>query len=160
MRISDEARDAAKTFITEKYGEEYYPKTPRVYKSKGNNVQDAHEAIRPSNLNLEPAAIKKALTTEQYKLYKLIWDRFIASQMQSAELSTVQTDFNCEGYIFRTSGYTVKFPGYMALYEESTDDKNTDDENVKLPEMKVGDTLSSEKQLLPVQHFTEPPGKI
>ena len=112
MRISDEARDAAKTFITEKYGEEYYPKTPRVYKSKGNNVQDAHEAIRPSNLNLEPAAIKKALTTEQYKLYKLIWDRFIASQMQSAELSTVQTDFNCEGYIFRTSGYTVKFPGY------------------------------------------------
>lgn len=158
MRISDEARDAAKTFITEKYGEEYYPKTPRVYKSKGNNVQDAHEAIRPSNLNLEPAAIKKTLTTEQYKLYKLIWDRFIASQMQSAELSTVQTDFNCEGYIFRTSGYTVKFPGYMALYEESTDDKNTDDENVKLPEMKVGDTLASES-VTPVQHFTEPPAR-
>ena len=158
MRISDEARDAAKTFITEKYGEEYYPKTPRVYKSKGNNVQDAHEAIRPSNLNLEPAAIKKALTTEQYKLYKLIWDRFIASQMQSAELSTVQTDFNCEGYIFRTSGYTVKFPGYMALYEESTDDKNNDDENVKLPEMKVGDTLASES-ITPVQHFTEPPAR-
>ena len=158
MRISDEARDAAKTFITEKYGEEYYPKTPRVYKSKGNNVQDAHEAIRPSNLNLEPAAIKKALTTEQYKLYKLIWDRFIASQMQSAELSTVQTDFNCEGYIFRTSGYTVKFPGYMALYEESTDDKNTDDENVKLPEMKVGDILASES-VTPVQHFTEPPAR-
>lgn len=158
MRISDEARDAAKTFITEKYGEDYYPKTPRVYKSKGNNVQDAHEAIRPSNLSLEPAAIKKALTTEQYKLYKLIWDRFIASQMQSAELSTVQTDFNCEGYIFRTSGYTVKFPGYMALYEESTDDKNTDDENVKLPEMKVGDTLASES-ITPVQHFTEPPAR-
>ena len=158
MRISDEARDAANTFITEKYGEEYYPKTPRVYKSKGNNVQDAHEAIRPSNLNLEPAAIKKALTTEQYKLYKLIWDRFIASQMQSAELSTVQTDFNCEGYIFRTSGYTVKFPGYMALYEESTDDKNTDDENVKLPEMKVGDILASES-VTPVQHFTEPPAR-
>ena len=158
MRISDEARDAAKTFITEKYGEEYYPKTPRVYKSKGNNVQDAHEAIRPSNLNLEPAAIKKALTTEQYKLYKLIWDRFIARQMQSAELSTVQTDFNCEGYIFRTSGYTVKFPGYMALYEESTDDKNTDDENVKLPEMKVGDILASES-VTPVQHFTEPPAR-
>ena len=158
MRISDEARDAAKTFITEKYGEEYYPKTPRVYKSKGNNVQDAHEAIRPSNLNLEPAAIKKVLTTEQYKLYKLIWDRFIASQMQSAELSTVQTDFNCEGYLFRTSGYTVKFPGYMALYEESTDDKNTDDENVKLPEMKVGDILASES-VAPVQHFTEPPAR-
>ena len=158
MRISDEARDAAKTFITEKYGAEYYPKTPRVYKSKGNNVQDAHEAIRPSNLNLEPAAIKNALTTEQYKLYKLIWDRFIASQMQSAELSTVQTDFNCEGYIFRTSGYTVKFPGYMALYEESTDDKNTDDENVKLPEMKVGDILASES-VTPVQHFTEPPAR-
>ena len=78
--------------------------------------------------------------------------------MQSAELSTVQTDFNCEGYIFRTSGYTVKFPGYMALYEESTDDKNTDDENVKLPEMKVGDILASES-VTPVQHFTEPPAR-
>ena len=158
MRISDEARDAAKTFITEKYGEEYYPKTPRVYKSKGGNVQDAHEAIRPSNLNLEPSAIKKALTAEQYKLYKLIWDRFIASQMQSAELSTVQIDFLCEDYIFRTSGYTVKFPGYMALYEESTDDKNTDDENVKLPELNKDDVLKSEK-ITPVQHFTEPPAR-
>ena len=78
--------------------------------------------------------------------------------MQSAELSTVQTDFNCEGYIFRTSGYTVKFPGYMSLYEESTDDKNTDDENVKLPEMKVGDILASES-VTPVQHFTEPPAR-
>ncbi len=158
MRISDEARDAAKTFITEKYGEEYYPKTPRVYKSKGNNVQDAHEAIRPSNLNLEPSAIKKALTPEQYKLYKLIWDRFIASQMQSAELSTVQIDFLCEGYIFRTSGYTVKFPGYMALYEESSDEKNNDDENVKLPELTKDDVLKSES-IKPIQHFTEPPAR-
>ncbi len=158
LRISDEARDAAKAYITEKFGAEYYPETPRVYKSKAN-AQDAHEAVRPSNLNLEPSAIKKALTAEQYKLYKLIWDRFISSQMQSAELSTVQTDFTSEGYLFRTSGYSVKFPGYMALYEESTDDnKNTDEENVRLPTLNEGDILSSE-EILPIQHFTEPPAR-
>lgn len=157
LRISDEARDAAKNYITEKYGEEYYPKNARVYKSKAN-AQDAHEAIRPSNLSLEPASIKKALPPDQYKLYKLIWDRFIASQMQSAELSTVQTDFICEGYLFRTSGYTVKFPGYMALYEESTDDKNTDEENVKIPMLNIGDVLDSES-VTPAQHFTEPPAR-
>ncbi|MGN1409550.1 MAG: type I DNA topoisomerase, partial [Eubacteriales bacterium] len=157
LRISDEARDAAKTYITEKYGEEYYPKNARVYKSKAN-AQDAHEAIRPSNLSLEPSAIKKALTPDQYKLYKLIWDRFIASQMQSAELSTVQTDFTCEGYLFRSSGYTVKFPGYMALYEESADEKNNDEENVKIPVLNIGDVLDSES-VTPTQHFTEPPAR-
>ncbi len=158
LRISDEARDAAKGYILEKFGAEYYPENPRIYKTKAN-AQDAHEAIRPSNMTLEPAKIKKQLTTDQYKLYKLIWDRFLASQMQSAELSTVQTDFVSGGYLFRSSGYTVKFPGYMALYEESVDDaKQSDEENVRLPILNKGEILKSD-EILPLQHFTEPPAR-
>lgn len=158
LRISDEARDAAKEYITAKFGEEYYPKTPRVYKSKAN-AQDAHEAIRPSGTKLEPSLIRKLLSPDQYRLYKLIWDRFIASQMESAELSTVQTDFNCEGYIFRTSGYTVKFPGYMALYEESTDDAGANDEkNTRLPNISENELLNA-VSVTPNQHFTEPPAR-
>ncbi len=157
LRISDEARAAAKEYITEKYGAEYYPKNPRIYKSKAN-AQDAHEAIRPS-ATIEPSRIRKLLTSDQYKLYKLIWDRFIASQMESAELSTVQTDFNCAGNIFRASGYTVKFPGYMALYEESTDDTNQNDEkNTRLPVISENEMLDSVK-VTPNQHFTEPPAR-
>lgn len=157
LRISDEARAAAKEYITEKYGAEYYPKNPRIYKSKAN-AQDAHEAIRPS-ATIEPSRIRKLLTSDQYKLYKLIWDRFIASQMESAELSTVQTDFNCAGNIFRASGYTVKFPGYMALYEESTDDANQNDEkNTRLPVISENEMLDSVK-VTPNQHFTEPPAR-
>ena len=158
LRIADEARDAAKEYIISKYGEEYYPEHARVYRSKAN-AQDAHEAIRPANTSLEPLAIKKALTPDQYKLYKLIWDRFIASQMESAELSTVQTDFHCEGYLFRSSGYTVKFPGYMALYEESTDDANTGDEkNTRLPNLTENELLPAQS-VKPTQHFTEPPAR-
>lgn len=156
LRIADEARDAAKTYITGKYGEEYYPKTPRVYRSKAN-AQDAHEAIRPSGAMLEPQAIRKQLTSDQYRLYKLIWDRFIASQMESAELSTVQTDLTAGGYLFRASGYTVKFPGYMALYEESVDEKSEDDEKAaRLPALKAGEDLTAQS-VTPNQHFTEPP---
>jgi len=158
LRIADEARDAAKEYIIGKYGEEYYPEHARVYRSKAN-AQDAHEAIRPANTSLEPLAIKKALTPDQYKLYKLIWDRFIASQMESAELSTVQTDFHCEGYLFRSSGYTVKFPGYMALYEESTDDAAAGDEkNTRLPNLNENELLPAQS-VKPTQHFTEPPAR-
>ena len=158
LRIADEARDAAKEYIIGKYGEDYYPEHARVYRSKAN-AQDAHEAIRPANTALEPLAIKKALTLDQYRLYKLIWDRFIASQMESAELSTVQTDFHCEGYLFRSSGYTVKFPGYMALYEESTDDAAANDEkNTRLPNLMENEMLPAES-VKPTQHFTEPPAR-
>jgi len=157
LRISDEARDSAKEYITSKFGAEYYPETPRVYKSKAN-AQDAHEAIRPSG-TIEPQQIKKLLTSDQYRLYKLIWDRFIASQMESAELATVQTDFNCDNYIFRTSGYTVKFPGYMALYEESTDDTaQSDEKNTRLPNISENELLES-VSVTPNQHFTEPPAR-
>ena len=110
LRVSADAQEAAKTFITGKYGEKYYPETPRIYKTKAG-AQDAHEAIRPARVDLEPTKIRKLLSNDQYKLYKLIWERFIASQMESAVLDTVSVDFTCAGYIFRTSGYSVAFPG-------------------------------------------------
>ncbi len=159
LRISDEAREAAKTFIAGKYGEDYCSAKPRIYKAKAG-AQDAHEAIRPADPNLEPAMIKKSVTPDQYKLYKLIWDRFIASQMESAELATVQTDLVCGPYMFRTSGYTVKFPGFMAVYEESTDDKKNDEDgdNTRLPQFTEGEALKS-REIIPTQHFTEPPAR-
>ncbi len=157
LRIADEARDAARSYIAEKYGENYCASKPRVYKSKAN-AQDAHEAIRPSGTKLEPALIKKALTSDQYRLYKLIWDRFIASQMESAELATMQIDLVNGPYLFRTSGHTVTFPGYMAVYEEATDDKSDDDEARALPVLCEGDVLEA-SGIQPEQHFTEPPAR-
>lgn len=156
-RISEEAQAEAKEYIIDKYGKEYYPTTPRVYKSSAN-AQDAHEAIRPSGAKLEPQMIKKLLSLDQYRLYKLIWDRFIASQMESAELSTVQTDFTCADYLFRASGYTVKFAGYMALYEEAADEAENGDDNVRIPPVEVGESLEAER-VTPSQHFTEPPAR-
>ncbi len=156
-RVSEEAQAEAKEYIVGKYGEEYYPKTARNYKSSAN-AQDAHEAIRPSGVRLEPLAIKKLLSSDQYKLYKLIWDRFIASQMESAELATLQTDFTCEGYLFRASGYTVKFSGYMALYEESVDESKTVDDNMRIPAVEEGQLLDVQP-VTPAQHYTEPPAR-
>ncbi|MCI8386928.1 MAG: type I DNA topoisomerase [Clostridiales bacterium] len=162
LRIADEAADAAKAFIVDKYGEQFYPKERRIYKTKAG-AQDAHEAIRPSNLVNEPDKIKKLLTTDQYKLYKLIWDRFMASQMASAELDTVTADIEAGGYIFRSSGYTVKFQGYMALYEETEEytapnsaDTDTPEKSLKLPKIEQGDILKHDNTN-PQKHFTEPP---
>ena len=162
LRIADEAADAAEAYITEKYGKEYYPAQRRIYKTKAG-AQDAHEAIRPSNLAFEPDKIKKMLTTDQYRLYKLIWDRFMASQMASAELDTVTADIEAGGYIFRSSGYTVKFQGYMTLYEEAEDhgatsaaDTDTPEKSVRLPKIEQGDVLKHE-ETKPAQHFTEAP---
>lgn len=157
LRIASEAQSAARDYIVEKYGDDFCPKTPRVYKSKVN-AQDAHEAIRPSSMKHDPAKVKKHLTTDQYKLYKLIWDRFIASQMANAELATVSADFDCEGYLFRATGYTVKFNGYMAVYEESKDDTDSEDSAKKLPPVKDGDTLKN-KSVDGTKHFTEPPAR-
>ncbi len=162
LRIADEAADAAQAYILEKYGEQYYPKERRIYKTK-SGAQDAHEAIRPSNLAFEPDKIKKMLTTDQYRLYKLIWDRFMASQMASAELDTVTADIEAGGYIFRSNGYTVKFQGYMTLYEEAEDyvapnnaDTDTPEKSIRLPKIEAGDVLKHEITE-PSQHFTEPP---
>ncbi len=158
LRVSGEAQSAAREYIGTKYGDEYKPASPRVYKSK-SNAQDAHEAIRPSNVSLEPSRVRKMLSNDQYKLYKLIWERFIASQMSSAVLDTVSIDFESGKYIFRSSGYTVRFQGFMALYEESNDDSDTIDdelgENKHLPELKKGEVLTA-KEYAPQQRFTEP----
>lgn len=156
LRVAGEAQSAAREYIVEKYGSEYCPKNPRVYKSKAS-AQDAHEAIRPSSMKHEPAAVKKHLTSDQYKLYKLIWDRFTASQMASAELSTVSADFDCKGNLFRANGYTVKFNGYMAVYEESTDEVD-EEKNKKLPACREGEILKS-RDVSGTQHFTEPPAR-
>ena len=162
LRIADEAADAAQAYITEKYGENFYPAQRRIYKTKAG-AQDAHEAIRPSNLAFEPDKIKKMLTTDQYRLYKLIWDRFMASQMASAELDTVTADIEAGGYIFRSSGYTVKFQGYMTLYEESEEqsivnaaDTDTPEKSARLPKIEQGDVLKHD-ETKPAQHFTEAP---
>lgn len=161
LRISADAQEAAKTFITGKYGEGYYPQSPRVYKTKAS-AQDAHEAIRPARVELEPARLRKLLSNDQYKLYKLIWERFIASQMASAVLDTVSVDFSNSGYLFRTSGYSVAFPGYMAVYEETEEesahaaDDVTEVKNIRLPELREGERMDADNAV-PTKHFTEPP---
>lgn len=165
LRISEEASAAAREYIAKKYGSNFNPASPRVYKSRAT-AQDAHEAIRPSDLNIEPDVIKKSLTSDQYKLYKLIWSRFTASQMASAELDTVSAEIGNAGYIFRASGYTVKFPGYLAVYDDSenvavgengtAENGNPAMEKMSLPELNEGENLTSDK-VEPNRHFTEPP---
>ena len=162
LRVSADAQAAAATLIREKYGDSYYPETPRVYKTRAT-AQDAHEAIRPARVEIEPAMVRRHLTSDQYRLYKLIWERFIASQMESADLATLTLDFDCKGYLFRTSGYTVTFPGYMAVYEESVDESNRthadepeEQKDLRIPALTEGQKLDSES-VDPARHFTEPP---
>lgn len=155
VRISDEARNAAKNFITEKYGDAFYPQTPNIYKSK-HGSQDAHEAIRPSDPTLTPEEARSHLNNDQYRLYKLIWERFIASQMKSAEFDTVSTDIGVNGYTFKASGRTVKFTGFMAVYGDVDDADEPG--NAKLPVMENGDVLTKIK-LNSEQKFTQPPVK-
>ncbi len=161
VRVSADAQQSALDFIKQKYGVQYCPETPRVFKSKAG-AQDAHEAIRPARVDLEPQRIRKQLTNDQFKLYKLIWECFIASQMESALLDTITIDFVCSGYIFRTSGYSVQFPGYMAVYEQSEEEaKNSADDpaevkDIRLPELTQGQKLKADDANL-TQHFTEPP---
>lgn len=163
LRVSADAQAAAATLIREKYGDHYYPDSPRVYKTRAS-AQDAHEAIRPARVEIEPAMVRKQLTADQYRLYKLIWERFIASQMESADIATLTVDFDCRGYLFRTSGYTVTFPGYMAVYEESVDeshrtsvaDEPEEQKDLRMPALEAGQILKSEL-IDPNRHFTEPP---
>ena len=157
LRVSAEAQTAAKEYILEQYGRKYYPKTTRVYKSKAT-AQDAHEAIRPANISLAPSKIKHCLTSDQYRLYKLIWERFLASQMASAEMSVVNVDLECSGHLFRATGNTVKFSGFLSLYEESTDEPEQKDDKKKLPTVTKGETLKC-KDTSAQQHFTEPPSR-
>ena len=156
LRLSEEALAAAGSFITNRYGKDYYKEGPRRYKTK-NAAQDAHEAIRPSNVNLDPESIKSSLTTEQYKLYRLVWSRFVASQMSNAVYDTLSIDTVSAGHIFRANHQSLKFPGFIAVYEEGKDDE-TEEKQTPLPNLQEGETVllsGHEKQ----QHFTQPPAR-
>ena len=155
LRISDEAVQGAREYITGKYGEQYLPEKPRVYKKK-SNTQDAHEAIRPTMPSMTPEQVKASLTLDQYKLYKLIWERFTASQMADALLDTVSASIDCGDYTFKASGYSVRFDGFTALYEESKD--VPEEKSPALPELLQGEKLKV-NQLDPNQHFTQPPAR-
>ena len=157
-RVSEEARGFAKKYITTKYGDNFYEN--RYYK-KSSGAQDAHEAIRPTFIDLEPDKIKANLTTDQYKLYKLIYNRFIASQMASAEYDTVSATINTDTknvYSFKANGQILKFKGFMTLYVEDRDDKTNEDLESKIPELTIGETLKKDK-LETKQSFTEPPAR-
>ena len=157
LRISEEARAAGNEYIAETYGEKYLPKKPRYYKSK-SNIQDGHEAIRPSMPKVTPDQVKLYLSSDQYKLYKLIWERFIASLMEACLQETMKIEISANGYIFNATGYTVKFDGFTALYEEKGDDEKSDSVSSPLPAMKEGDVLKL-KSILGNQHFTQPPAR-
>lgn len=156
LRISDEARDAACSYINASYGEKYIPETPRQYKSK-SNAQDGHEAVRPSLPDITPMKAKSSLSSDQYKLYKLIWERFIASQMSNAVYNTVSTQIDANGYTFKASGFAVLFDGFTVLYVEGKDDETQEDG--VLPELAQGDKLNV-NSLNGSQHFTQPPPRF
>ncbi|SCJ48264.1 DNA topoisomerase 1 [uncultured Clostridium sp.] len=154
VRISEEAQGKAREFITNSYGEEYIPSSPRNYKSK-KNIQDAHEAIRPSYVEITPEVAKSNLTAEQYKLYTLIWQRFVASQMAACELNTNSIDISNGDYKFRATGSTMKFDGFMKIYDYTTEDEESD---VLLPELEENEVLAS-NSVDGKQHFTQPPAR-
>ena len=156
LRLSEEALAAAKEFIIGRYGTAYYPGEPRRYRAK-SGAQDAHEAIRPSNVALDPETIKGDLTREQYRLYKLIWSRFVACQMADARFDAVQIDTVCAGHIFRATDQIMKFAGFTALYEEGRDDE-TEEKSGGLPDLKGDERLLAENTKKE-QHFTTPPAR-
>lgn len=155
-RVSTSAQEEARDYISAKFGADYVPKTPRQIQAKGRS-QDAHEAIRPTSVMREPDVIKGFLSNDQYKLYKLIWSRFVASQMAAAIIDTTSVDIAAGRYVFRATGSIVKFPGFMQVYIESKDDADKDKDAEKLlPELTEGDNLAL-RSLSPKQHFTQPP---
>lgn len=156
VRISEEAQKSARDFINETYGENYSPKESRNYKSK-KNIQDAHEAIRPTNVNLTPEIAKASLNNEQFKLYNLIWKRFVASQMASCLSDVTTVDIMNGDYLLKANGSSITFDGFMKLYEYSSADE--DPSNSNLPETEEGETLIS-KSIDGNQHFTQPPAKF
>jgi len=156
LRISEEAMTDARSFINDTYGPRYCPETPNRYKSK-SGAQDAHEAIRPSNVLLSPDKIKRSLTGEQHKVYRLIWSRFVASQMTPAVYDSVTVDSVSAGYIFRATHSNIIFPGFTAVYEESHDEEK-EDKKSPLPELKENDPLKLD-DIKEEQKFTQPPAR-
>ena len=154
-RISEEARAAAKEQITKIYGEEYYEN--RYYK-KSSEAQDAHEGIRPTYISITPESIKESLTNDQYKLYRLIYTRFLASQMSSAVYDTINVDIDVNDYNFKASGQNLKFKGFMTLYVEGKDEEQEDEENTIIPKLEKGQEVKK-KKIEAKQSFTEPPAR-
>jgi DNA topoisomerase-1 len=160
-RVGKEAQDEAREFIASKFGQDYLPAKPPVYAS-AKSAQEAHEAIRPTSALREPEAMKQYLENDQYKLYKLIWNRFVASQMNPAIIDQTSVDVAAGDYTFRATGSIVKFPGFMAVYlEEKAEDAapSDDDAEAVLPPLVEGDALTLIK-LDPKQHFTQPPPRF
>ncbi len=157
LRLSEEALEAARKLIVSRYGQSYYPDKTRRYKAK-EGAQDAHEAIRPSDVNLTPELVKGDLTNEQFRLYKLIWSRFLACQMASAVYDSVTVDILSAGYDFRANHSSLKFAGFTAVYEEGRDEEAPENQS-PLPDLKEGETLSL-KGMTPEQHFTQPPSRF
>ena len=156
LRLSDEAMDAAAGFIRNRYGDSYYYGKHHVFKTK-SGAQDAHEAIRPSHVELEPERVRESLTTDQYKLYKLIWSRFLATQMASAVYDTVSIDTECAGHVFRASHQSMRFAGFIAVYEESLDEEG-EANGSPLPDLAAGEKAAATK-MEKEQHFTQPPAR-
>ena len=155
VRISDDARDMAKDFILQNYGEKYYPETPNSYAKGKKNVQDAHEAIRPSYPERTPESIKKYLTPEQFRLYKLIWNKFMASQMANAVVANKSVEITAGDCTLKTGTSKVLFDGFLKLYNDSDDAE----ELSKIPDLNKDDKLEK-KEVIPKQHFTQPPPRF
>ena len=158
-RVSKEAQDEARSYIQEQYGAEYMPDKPRQIKRKGS--QDAHEAVRPTSVYRNPDKVKASLSSDQFRLYRLIWQRFLASQMSTAIFDVVSVDIAAKDMIFRATGSTVKFQGFMKVYTEGKDDSAVvaDEEQPPLPELSVDQALDL-RGITPDQHFTEPPPRF
>ncbi len=164
INIADLARKEARQFITDKYGRDFVPETPPEYKTRAVGAQEAHEAIRPTSVLREPGKIKAFLEPAQFKLYQLIWQRFIASQMESAIYDTISVDVTGNGaeheYTLRSIGSTIKFPGFLVVYEDARDEdskSSSDEENIKIPASIVEGQKQDLIRLIPEQHFTQPP---
>lgn len=160
VNLAAEAIEEIRQYINKRYGEDNCPSSPREYKTKSKNAQEAHEAIRPTSINRTPEMVNDALTSDQQKLYSLIWKRTLACQMADAIMDTVAVDFSCgEGNIFRANGSVIVFPGFLNVYEEGRDDsKDEENESGILPAFTVGEKVQL-NDILTNQHFTEPPAR-
>ena len=154
VRVSDDAMSMAKDFILNTYGEKYYPETPNTYVKGKQNVQDAHEAIRPSYPDKTPESIKQYLDNDQYKLYKLIWEKFMSSQMSNAEMANKSIEITAGDYTLKAGTSKITFDGFLKLYNDAEEDEKTEDS--KIPNLEKGDKVEC-KKINPKQHFTQPP---
>jgi DNA topoisomerase-1 len=163
--ISDVASNEVRNYIKDKYGKEYLPKVPPKYKTRTQSAQEAHEAIRPTSVMRKPKAIKKYLSRDQFRLYRLIWQRFVASQMNPAVYKTLSVEIIGEGaeneYLLRASGSQLEFPGFLVVYEEGRDEDQTEEDEADSDTIPIGEIKEKQKQTLeelyPDQHFTQPP---